>query len=376
MDLSTSTSSESGLGPFRRLRRLAGILAAGVLVIAPFGTGPVRAQDWQSRLRSFDLYRTSELDIEEFKRLNRPAVLEIVEAFAAGDFDSVERVGAGVRAAIEAGGDFAYIEISLTTSFDGDTNDIDVTIELVDTADAESRLSFAAAPTGSVEDPDGVLAAWAEYQSTALDLVNARQMSPEILLADCPALHCVFGFDHDKLGPFLARFDRAARENRATLLRVLRENSDAEERAAAVFVLAHGKDADWLVEALHPSLDDPAAEVRNNVLRVMSMIAQTDDRIEIPFAPLARRIDDPSGGVRNKTSLLIAAIAHRPEYRDDILAILPSVMRLLRMAKPNNHDPAYEILKTISGRNYGDRDYARWEAWVAAKAVVPAGARE
>jgi hypothetical protein len=39
---------------------------------------------------------------------------------------------------------------------------------------------------------------------------------------------------------------------------------------------------------------------------------------------------------------------------------------MLRMLKPNNHDPAYEILKLVSGESYGDRDYAAWEAWATA----------
>jgi hypothetical protein len=43
---------------------------------------------------------------------------------------------------------------------------------------------------------------------------------------------------------------------------------------------------------------------------------------------------------------------------------------MLRLLKPNNHDPAYEILQLVSGESYGDRDYAAWEGW-AAFAVSP-----
>jgi hypothetical protein len=37
---------------------------------------------------------------------------------------------------------------------------------------------------------------------------------------------------------------------------------------------------------------------------------------------------------------------------------VPVALRLLRLAKPNNHDPAYEILRKVSGETFGDRDYA------------------
>jgi hypothetical protein len=38
---------------------------------------------------------------------------------------------------------------------------------------------------------------------------------------------------------------------------------------------------------------------------------------------------------------------------------------VLRLAQPNNHDPAYEILMQVSGETFGERDYAAWERWAA-----------
>jgi len=38
---------------------------------------------------------------------------------------------------------------------------------------------------------------------------------------------------------------------------------------------------------------------------------------------------------------------------------------MLRLRQPNNHDFAHSILKQISGRSFGDREYAAWEAWLA-----------
>ena len=41
---------------------------------------------------------------------------------------------------------------------------------------------------------------------------------------------------------------------------------------------------------------------------------------------------------------------------------------LLRLLQPNNHDHAYFILKTISGKEFGDRDYDAWAQWLKQQA--------
>jgi hypothetical protein len=37
---------------------------------------------------------------------------------------------------------------------------------------------------------------------------------------------------------------------------------------------------------------------------------------------------------------------------------------MLRLSQPNNHDFAYKILRTVSGKDYKARDYAAWEKWL------------
>lgn len=376
MGFQKRVSAAAGRAPRSRLPMPVCLAIAAVLAASALAAEPAAGQVPPSRLRAIDIYRTSQLDEAALERRLEPAIGELVAAINANDEAAIERTVGAIMGSIETSGDFAHLDFSLTTSFENDANVIDVTIELVDAADAETRLAFNPAPTGSVEDPDGVLAAWNDYQTTAYELVNTRQMEATQANTECPALHCAFGFNHEMLTPFLADFDRAAREHREALLRVLREDADAGKRSDAVFVLAHSADAGRLVRDLTPSLDDPASGVRNNVMRVMSAIARADDTIRIPFAPLARRIDDPSGACRNKAAYLIAALADRPEYRDEILAIMPDVMRLLRLDKPNNHNPAYQVLTTISGETFGDRDYEHWEAWIARNAVTTRGGVE
>jgi hypothetical protein len=341
-------------------------LATAVVVLtSALPPPPASSQVPPSRLRGIDIYRTAQFDEAAFERRLEPAIVEFIAAVSANDNAAIERIAEYIRSEVEASGEFAYMSFSMTTSWESDANVVDITIELVDPEDASTRLNFGPAPTGIVDDPGGVLAAWADYQQTALELVNTRQMEPTLAVEDCPALHCVFGYTHERLAPFLDRFDRSAREHHDVLLEVLREDADPEKRKNAVFVLAHGNDAAQLLQEIVPSLDDPDSGVRNNVMRVMLNMVLRDDTIEIPFESIARRIDDPEGDCRNKASQLIAAVSHRPEYRDDILAILPGILRLLRLDKPNTHDPAYRILTTVSGEDFAERDYASWQAWVA-----------
>lgn len=338
-------------------------IAAAVGIAAGVLHGPIAAADEPtSRIRGIDVYRTTQLDPRDLVRSYEPMIRDLAKAIDARDEEAVTRLYPQLMGSIVALGDFAYAQLGITTTFADGENLIDVSIELVDPADAAARLSFAPEPTGSIPDPGGLLDAWQEYQDTAFELARTRQIEPTV--GECPAHHCIWEFTHPALAPFLSRFDRGAREHHDALVRVLRNDADPRKRANAAFVLAHLDDAEQLVLDLVPSLEDPVGGVRNNVMRVLAAIAERDDDIEIPFAPLAKRIDDPDSACRNKAAELIAALAHRPEYRDDLLAAAPGLMRLLRLQKPNNHEPAYEILKTISGADFGPRDYARWEAWI------------
>jgi hypothetical protein len=356
------TRSFHGAGVSRGSRHYRGF--ASILVAIAMTGGQAAAQIPPSRLESIDVYRTAQLDPRALERRYEPAIRALVDAMTANDEATMDRVHREIIDSIWTSGDFAYVDLDLTIQPDPDENAVFATIELVDRADASARLSFDAAPTGSVADPDGVLEAWDEYQREAFELIQARQIEPRF--DHCPAFHCIVGFDHEALAPYLERFDRAARGHHAELVRVLREDADESKRGNAAFVLAHAKDASQLVRDLVPSLDDPAALVRNNALRVLWMTALKDKSVEIPFEPLARRLDDPDGGCRNKAALLMSALADRPEYRQFILGIGPAVLRLLRLEKPNTHDPAYQILRTVSGADFGERDYARWAAWLEA----------
>ena len=112
---------------------------------------------------------------------------------------------------------------------------------------------------------------------------------------------------------------------------------------------------------------DPVAGVRNNAVRVLAVIAAKHPEIEIPLAPIIQVLNFPDATDRNKASYVIVSLAKKKENINLVKKSAGLILiNMLKLQQPNNHDPAYEILQTISGKKFGDRDYQAWENWLAA----------
>jgi hypothetical protein len=301
-----------------------------------------------------ELLRFGALGIEA--QTNPNADMQRLEAEAVAIQDKVEAV-------VGAAGPLAYFDLSITTDF-GPPQQVHVTVDVVEQADAARRMPFRPAPTGQIADPDGLLAAWSEYQTKVFELGFAGT-SLRIDADECPVLHCVAPFDLPALAPYLERFNDGARRHADDLYRIAAESGDAEQRANALFVLAHTNDAQRLLPVLANAIYDPASVVRNNAMRVLMQMAQTHPDLEFPVRDLVAAFDFPASSDRNKAGYTLAALAEQPRYRAAIREAVPVALRVLRSEKPNNHEPAYQILTQISGETFGDRDYAAWERWAA-----------
>ena len=333
-----------------------------MFLLAAAPPGSVSAQEIPTVYRGLDLYRSSQITEAEVEQAFGTDIEKIVHAMDIGDMEAVEQPYTAAVMGIRSMGEFAFANLGIITYFEEGENVVYVTVDVVDRADSVSRMGFDPRPTGNVEDPLGALAAWDEYMQKGFQLLQARELGSS---ADsCPVHHCLVGFEHPDVEGYKELFDRAAREHQTQLVRVLREEADASKRAAAAFVLAHMEDAGELVETLLLSVSDPSSSVRNNVLRVLAFIANGQDSIPIPVEPVLEALDYPSTSDRNKAAFVLAGLSGRPEYREAILSAAPVLLRLLRLDQPNNHDPAYQILRKVSGEEFGERDYAAWEVWV------------
>jgi hypothetical protein len=242
-----------------------------------------------------------------------------------------------------------------------------VTLDLVDADDRARRMRFGPEPTGTHPDPDGLLALWEEYAEKALKMLMDGTVKPE--KEPCPFWHCLT-FAHDSLLPYRDAFAKRVPTVWLELAAVLREDRRKDRRAAAAFLLAHIASGERVVELMLPSITDPNELVRNNAMRVLALIAEDHPAIAIPVAPILEALHFPATSDRNKASAILDSLTRRgldPAMRDQLLAGAGEVLvDMLALRQPNNHDPAYRILKQLSGRDLGEHAIDAWRAWLRA----------
>lgn len=266
--------------------------------------------------------------------------------------------------------DIGWVKLSLVVYYNmGDVAQAFITVDVVERKDMKARLTFGPEPKGDFEDPEGLLAAWKEYEATFFKMMREKEIGPERV--ECPAFHCMGGYKHEKLKPFGEKFGRDVPPNEAKLTRILKEDKDPKDRAAAAYLLAHIKDGKKLVGLMLPMLNDPDNLVRNNASRVLSNVAMFHKEIAFPLTPILKRLDGPTMSDRNKAAAITSGLLDRPDatalHAQVIKEAGPTLIKLLKLEQPNNHDFAYKILKTVSGKDFGERDYAAWETWLAEK---------
>jgi hypothetical protein len=346
------------------------------IVFASLGAS---AQNGAPALQSIDIYGSSVLDSAAARAEFGPDVSRYVELgwqAGLGSGSAPENaaeleaamlaIDARIRTALESRTPLAHFEIGVTLNF-GPPQNVDVMIDVVEKVDAARRMPFKAAPTQELDDPGGLLALWAEYQQKMYELALAGTLM-RLDENNCPVLHCIAPFDVPELAPYLPRLNDGARRHEDELYAVAANSADASERAMALFVLAHTNDARRLAPVLGRAIYDPSSGVRNNAMRVLMALAQSNADVDFPIRDLIAALDFPTGADRNKAASAVAALAAHARYRDIIRAeAVPGALRLLKVEKANNHDPAYQILTQISGEAFGDRDYAAWERWAASR---------
>jgi hypothetical protein len=270
-------------------------------------------------------------------------------------------------AKIRESDDFVYVEPALIGYFEDDGLKYYLTIDLVSRGDEERRMPFSSPPKGTYPDPGGLIAAWETFSGKVFDLLHAGEMRPERV--DCPAFHCFGDHDHPALEPLFTTLSATAPAHFDDLVAILHDDHRPSHRAAAAYLLAFSKDGAKVVTALLPSLRDPSSLVRNNAMRVIAEIALHHPEVDVPLDPVLDALAFPASSDRNKAAMILEGLLARPSasgmHRHIVARAGPVLLALLRLEQPNNHEPAYEILKKISGQRFGARDHAAWESWVA-----------
>jgi hypothetical protein len=289
------------------------------------------------RLEHVDVFGSSQVTRDQVLAAAGADLAALVTATENRD-DSFGEHYEAATAAIAKLGDFAYVEISPITYYKPPA--VYLTVDLVDAADAKTRMTFADAPTGDVPDPDGLLAAWSAYEQKAFAVMRTGTASD----AGCPVWHCMI--IDPSLATDLDDFAKRVPAHEAELAKILREDKDEDERAYAAFLLAHLADGQRVVELLMPAFRDPSHLVRNNAMRVVALIARDHAELDIPLEPVLTALRFPGNTDRNKAGAILAGIVeHDPSRAKAIVAEVGDVLREMAASRqPNNRNFAVEIL--------------------------------
>jgi hypothetical protein len=316
-------------------------------------------------LKAVDVYGTDRLDAASVRSKHGEKLQRYFDTEDEKESDRLEKEI--IDAILAENKDLGWVKLSTVVYYDkGDVPLGFITIDVVERKDMKARLTFGAPPSGDFEDPDGLLAAWKDYESTYFRMLREQKIGPQRVA--CPAFHCMGGYEHEALRPFGERFVKGVPPNQDRLARILKDDRDPKDRAAAAFLLAHIKDGKKLVDLMLPSLNDPDTIVRNNASRVLVNVAMFHHEIPIPLKPLLRALNGPTMYDRNKAVAVISGLLERPDgskLHPEILRDAgPTLIKLLALEQPNNHDFAYKVLKKVSGKDLGERDYEAWRTWL------------
>ncbi len=244
------------------------------------------------------------------------------------------------------------------------THTFRVTVDLVEPGD-EWRMRFAPEPTGTVEDPEGLLAAWGAYQQEYWRLRNAGRL-PESGVGTCKALTCYGGFDAPELAPLEARFIEGVPRNQDALVRVLREDREGTKRMTAAILLSYVRSREELVRLLVPAVHDPFEGVRNEALRLLGVAQKGQSQVLIPLEPVLDALGFPLVSDRNKAAWALVRIVETEGGARQAQILDKAGDTLLEMAgmrQDVDREPARKVLGMLAGRDLGEEPGA-WKQWV------------
>lgn len=276
------------------------VLAATIAVALGAARGVVQSAPLP--VESIDVYGSLALENEDVRAEIEPHVLSYVAALQQAstpnaDLAALEAKAVASRDAVSdllnARVPLAFVEIAVIANTAPPPPHLNATVDVVEKADQARRMPFRAAPTRELPDPDGMLALWDEYIAKVFELALAgRQMA--VTGAECPVLHCIAPFDVPELASYIARFDEGAQKHEEALYVIAAESRNARHRANALFALAHTRDADRLLPVLGHAIFDAAEAVRNNSMRILIHMAQTDPERDFPVDDLLAAFDFPT----------------------------------------------------------------------------------
>jgi hypothetical protein len=263
---------------------------------------------------------------------------------------------------------YGYLFVDFQMVVYPDTHTFATTIEVVD-KDHPERMRFVQALPSIKQDPPrkitkkDVIDDMEEYQKKSVQMVLNNQISGET--TSCPVYHCQVNFDHPSLKPYLKEFNEAAIDKKALILNTLYHDKSADRRAAAAYLTAHFKDPQEIVVSLVHAAKDRDDGVRNNAMRVLSATLAKWNAPNLDLKPFIELLDSPYTSDRNKALIVLLNAATSKKVQEEITQSAgEKLLVILRLKQPDNYLAAHNLLKKLSGKEYGARNYRAWSRWV------------
>jgi|GEM_PF-3383422 len=205
---------------------------------------------------------------------------------------------------------------------------------------------------------------WKEYDEQNMKLIRENKL--DLNKTSCPTTHCTWGFDEESIKNILPKIQEGVAKNKHELFNIIKHSADDNVRGDAIFILANDNHHQELAEFLINFTDDPSDLVRNNVMRVLGAIVAKYKVDNLKVERITQALNYPYVTDRNKAAyILLGIIKSDPETHTQVINQAgQTIVELLKLKQPNNHDFAYQILRELSHKNYDEHDYRSWSKWI------------
>lgn len=243
------------------------------------------------------------------------------------------------------------------------------TIEIID-AEHPNRMRFVSVMPMTphkeqkfTHQPD-LISEMLTYTNMGLQMLMQHKLGSKNI--SCPVYHCIVGFEHPQLRPYLSVFNKGVIEQKKLILDTLNHDKDPERRTGAAFLVGHFHDPHEIISILSRHLDDKDEGVRNTVMRVIAETMSKSKITSIDVTPFLKALDSPYNTDRNKALLVLSEAANSPLTKNLIIQQGgDKILANFRLEQPNNHDVAYMVLKKLSGKDFGETNEAAWLEWLS-----------
>jgi hypothetical protein len=205
---------------------------------------------------------------------------------------------------------------------------------------------------------------WNNYTNRTINLMNQNKFDMKV--RSCPVVHCTWGFNKEELKNDLPELKVGVSKYKNQLIDIIKYSNNDEERGQAILILANTNDYHEIAELMIGLTNDSSELVRNNSMRVLGAILSKYDIHSLDIHNILLALNYPYVTDRNKAAYVLWDMVRKDKsiYPSIIKQSGNTLINLLKLKQPNNHDYAYLILKEISHQTYSEHDYQHWQQWI------------